>query len=83
MTHYCGAQNQPRLKSERIDLAAGTVDFAFVDVTNLASPEAGHVAGAQIRFLDPDRLIITFLFEAGKKQSTERIELTRVGPKKS
>src|ERR1700686_1197643 len=35
MTHFCGAQNQPRLKAERIDLAHGIVDFGFVDVTNL------------------------------------------------
>jgi hypothetical protein len=83
MTHYCGAQNQPRLKSERIDLSAGAIDFAFVDITNLASPQAGHVAGAQLRFPDPDRVTLVFLFVAGEKRSTERIELKRVGPKAS
>src|SRR5881227_3335701 len=35
MTHFCGAQNQPRLKAGRVDLAHGAVDFGFVDVTNL------------------------------------------------
>src|SRR3954469_7134333 len=32
MTHYCGAQNQPRLKAERLDVARGEIDFGFVDV---------------------------------------------------
>src|SRR5262245_61462119 len=77
MTHYCGSQNQPRLKSSRIDPERGEIDFAFVDVTNLASPTAGHVHGAEIRMPDPDHLTIVFLFLAGDQKSTERIELRR------
>jgi hypothetical protein len=77
MTHYCGAQNQPRLKASRIDPMRGEIDFAFVDVTNLASPSAGHVHGAEIRMPDPGHLTIVFHFLAGEKKSTERIELTR------
>jgi hypothetical protein len=81
MTHYCGSQNQPRLKSSRIDPERGEIDFAFVDVTNLASPAAGHVHGAEIRMPDPDRLTIVFLFLAGDQKSTERIELRRASRK--
>jgi len=62
MTHYCAAQNQPRLKAKRIDIAKGIVDFAFVDVTNLSSPEAPHVHGLEMRFLDTDHMTLTFLF---------------------
>jgi hypothetical protein len=58
MTHYCGAQNQPRLKSSRIDPARGEIDFAFVDVTNLASPAAGPCT-APIR-CPTDHLTIVF-----------------------
>lgn len=39
MTRYCAARNQPRLKASKIDLADGSIDFAFVDATNLSSPE--------------------------------------------
>lgn len=78
MTHYCGAQNQPRLKAQRIDLAQGAVDFSFVDITNLRSPDAGDVHGVEMRFLDPDHVMLTFLFEAGHQHSRERITLTRV-----
>jgi hypothetical protein len=77
MTHYCAAKNQPRLKASRIDAARGEIDFAFVDVTNLASPTAGHVHGAELRMPDTDHLTITFLFLAGKDESRERIELRR------
>jgi hypothetical protein len=78
MTHYCGTTNQPRLKASRIDPERGEVDFAFVDVTNLASPEAGHVTGCEIRLVAPDRMVLMFVFEAGQKKSIERIELHRV-----
>jgi hypothetical protein len=37
MTHYRGAQNQPRLMASHIDESTGTVEFSFVDVTNAAA----------------------------------------------
>jgi hypothetical protein len=82
MTHYCGARNQPRLKASRIDLAAGSIEFAFVDATNLSAPDAPHVTGLAVRFGDEDHLTLTFTFESGgKPPSTERISLKRARPK--
>lgn len=78
MTHYCGAQNQPRLKASRMDIAHGILEFAFVDITNLRSPETGHVVGVELRLLAADHFILTFRFEGGGKTSTERIDLKRV-----
>jgi len=83
MTHYCGAQNQPRLKAQRIDIPRGAVDFAFVDATNLRSPDAPHVHGFEMRFLDSDHILLTFLFQSGRQNSRERIKLARVRPKPS
>lgn len=77
LTHYCGAQNQPRLKADRVDVARGEIDFAFVDATNLRSPDAPHVYGLELRLLDPSHLRLTFLFRSGDAKSRERIELTR------
>jgi len=77
MTHYCGTRNQPRLKASRIDPAAGAVDFAFVDATNLTSPDAPHVTGLELRFGDENHITMTFLFDAGGKASRERISLQR------
>jgi hypothetical protein len=64
MTHYCAARNQPRLKASRIDSAQGILNFSFVDATNLSSPDAPHVYGLEMRFLDADHIILTFLFKA-------------------
>ena len=55
ITHFCGAQNQPRLKAERIDLAHGVIDFGFIDITNLRAADAGRLLRHQ-RSLAPLRL---------------------------
>jgi hypothetical protein len=83
LTHYCAAQNQPRLRAHRIDLAKGIVDFGFVDATNLRSPDAGHVHGLEIRLLDDDHMTLAFLFEGGGQRSREQIALRRAHPKRS
>jgi hypothetical protein len=81
ITHFCGAQNQPRLKAEKIELEQGTIDFGFVDITNLRSPDAPHVHGLELRLIDPNHLTVTFLFQSGAKESRERIVLKRVATK--
>jgi len=77
MTHFCAAQNQPRLKAAVIDLEKGIVDFQFVDITNLKSPDAGHVVGLKLQFLAPDHVVLVFTFEGAGKTSRERIDLKR------
>jgi hypothetical protein len=77
MTHFCGAQNQPRLKARRIDLDRGAIDFEFVDATNLRSPDAPHVHGLEIRLIDANHLTLTFLFQSGSVESREEINLKR------
>lgn len=78
LTHFCAAQNQPRLKAERIDLARNEIDFGFVDVTNLKTVDAGHVHGLEWRMVDADHITLTFIFRAGEKQSRELIQLKRM-----
>lgn len=77
MTHYCAAQNQPRLKARRTDLGQDTLTFEFVDATNLRSPQAPHVHGMTLQFVDDDHIVLRFRFTSGEKESIERIELTR------
>lgn len=83
MTHFCGAQNQPRLKASRIDIDHGAIDFDFVDATNLRSPDAPHVHGLEIRLIDPNHLTLTFLFQSGSVESREEINLKRTEAKPS
>lgn len=83
MTHFCGAQNQPRLKASHIDLGQRFIDFDFVDITNLRSADAPHVHGLEVRLLDQNHLNLTFLFQSNGKESQEHITLTRVERKPS
>ena len=77
MTHFCGARNQPRLKATAFGPGSSSVTFSFVDVTNLASPQAGHVHGFEIQFLSPDHITLKFHFVGAGKESDELIDLTR------
>jgi hypothetical protein len=81
VTHFCGAQNQPRLKALRIDFGHGTLDFDFVDITNLRSPDSPHVHGLEIHLIDANHVTVTFLFQGGGKDSRERVSLQRVEKK--
>ena len=78
-THFCAARNQPRLKASSV--TSDTVDFDYVDATNLASAGAPHVAGLQVHFVDASHLVLTFRFHSAKGDSLEKITLARVAPK--
>jgi hypothetical protein len=78
LTHFCAAGNQPRLKASELDEQAGLLRFAFVDVTNLKSPESGRVNAVELRLHAPERMTLTFTFVGAGRESYERIELARV-----
>jgi hypothetical protein len=77
MTHYCAAQNQPRLRASSVDLEHGQITFSFVDITNLSSPTAGHVEGLDVRVLGPNHVTLRFHFKAAGKDADELVDLTR------
>jgi hypothetical protein len=45
MTHFCMANNQPRMRADASTSSPSAIKFKFVDATNLSSPEAGHISG--------------------------------------
>ena len=51
MTHYCAAGNQPRMQAS-VSPDGKTITFNFVDATNLASPDAGHMQQMVLTVLD-------------------------------
>ncbi len=51
MTHFCPSNNQPRMKAI-ISPDLKTVTFDFLDATNLATPQAGHMHRAVFLFSD-------------------------------
>ncbi len=79
LTHYCSTQNQPRMVAKRLNAAKGEVEFAFLDITNLSSPKAGHMRNAKFQFADNDRFTAAWqFFEGGKLKNTEVEQYTRV-----
>lgn len=79
LTHYCAAANQPRMVAKRINPAKGEVDFVFLDATNLASPNAGHMRNARIQLVDANHFNSQWeFFQDGKLKNTESGKYTRV-----
>jgi hypothetical protein len=52
LTHYCIAKNQPRLAATSISDDGRTVTFTFLDATNLASRDVGHMDKVRFEFAD-------------------------------
>ena len=78
MTHYCAADNQPRLIATSLDDAGTRMHFDLVDVTNLKDPGPGHVSEVDLDLGTPARLEIRFKFLHGGKESVEIVQLKRV-----
>jgi hypothetical protein len=76
MTHYCGAGNQPRmLASASPD--GKTITFDFLDATNLASPDAGHMHHVVISMLDANHHTEEWNYVDHGKQMKEVFDLRR------
>ncbi len=56
MTHYCGANNQPRMRARVTAPAPKELVFTYVDATNLSTPDEGHMSGLTLTFEDPTHL---------------------------
>lgn len=59
-THFCGAQNHPRMISRMFDPESKTMKFGFVDVSNLKSPEDYHSREIELTIVDDDNVRVTF-----------------------
>lgn len=77
MTHFCAAQNQPRLKATAFAPENSAITFSFLDITNLSSPGGGHVQGLEIKFLATDHITLLFHFVSNGKEKDELVDLKR------
>ncbi|HXZ28487.1 MAG TPA: hypothetical protein VEG08_10880 [Terriglobales bacterium] len=76
LTHYCSAHNQPRMVAEA-DPGGKTLRFRMIDITNLTSPQAGHMVRMVLTFEDDDHISEQWTFLENGKETTETFHLTR------
>jgi hypothetical protein len=76
LTHYCGAGNQPRMQASASQ-DGKTITFDFLDATNLASPEAGHMHRVVIAMLDANHHTEEWNFIDHGKEMKELFDLRR------
>jgi hypothetical protein len=61
LTHYCAAQNQPRMQAVVSD-DGKTFTFDFIDATNLSSPSDGHMRKLVLTIQDKDHFTEQWFF---------------------
>jgi hypothetical protein len=76
LTHYCGAGNQPRMQAS-VSPDGKTISFNFVDATNLASPDAGHMQRMVLILLDDNHHTEEWVFVDHGKEMKEVFDLRR------
>lgn len=82
LTHYCMARNQPRLKATEISDDGKTITFTFLDGTNMASRDVGHMDKVRISFEDENHFKSQWTFYAdGKEKWMEAITYERKAAK--
>ena len=76
MTHFCPSNNQPRMQAV-ISPDGKTVTFDFLDATNLASPQAGHMHKAVYIFADADHYNEDWTWKHEGKDAHMQFEMQR------
>jgi hypothetical protein len=76
LTHYCSAGNQPRMQvSASPD--GKILTFNFLDATNLATPETGHMQSMVLTLLDDNHHTEEWTFNDHGKELKEIFDLRR------
>ncbi len=76
LTHYCGAGNQPRMVAT-VSPDGKTTTFDFVDATNLATPDAGHMQRVVFTLADANHHTEEWTFADHGKEMKEFYDLHR------
>ena len=79
LTHYCAAQNQPRMRGAAFKDGDNMLKFSFVDGTNMADKQAMHMHNVAFTFRDSDHFTqVWTLYENGKESRKVVMEFERV-----
>jgi len=76
MTHFCPSNNQPRMKAV-IAPDGKSVTFDFIDATNLATPQTGHMHKVVYVFGDADHYSEDWTWKHADKDTHFRFEMER------
>lgn len=76
LTHYCSVGNQPRMQAS-VSPDGKTLTFNFVDATNLATAEAGHMERMVLTLLDGNHHTEEWTFNDHGKELKETFDLRR------
>ena len=76
LTHYCSTGNQPRMQAS-VSPDGKTMTFDFVDATNLATPDAGHMQRMVLTVLDENHHTEEWTFNDHGKEMKETFDLRR------
>lgn len=76
LTHYCMANNQPRMKAGAQQGKA--IEFRFVDATNLKSADGGHMHGLTLTVQDADHIQQQWTWSEKGKSASHAFLLERV-----
>ena len=75
-THYCMAKNQPRMVAD-VSPDGKTIAFKFLDITNLASPDAFHMRGITMKLEGPGHFSQQWFYRKDGKDQTATYSYTR------
>jgi hypothetical protein len=76
LTHYCSAHNQPRMLAE-VSPDGKRFTFNFLDATNLAKPDAGHMHRMVLTIEDSSHMTQQWFYVDGAKEMTETFKFSR------
>jgi hypothetical protein len=76
LTHYCAMGNQPRMQAS-VSPDGKTITFTYVDATNLATPDAGHMQTMVLTLLDENHHTEEWTFVDHGKELKRLFDLRR------
>jgi hypothetical protein len=76
LTHYCAMGNQPRMEAT-VSPDGKTFTFNYVDATNLATPDAGHMQRMILTLLDDNHHTEEWVFADHGKEHKVVFDLHR------
>lgn len=76
VTHYCAIGNQPRMAAS-VSPDGKTFTFNYVDATNLASPDAGHMQRMILTVIDENHHTEEWVFADHGKEHRVVFDLHR------